>query len=561
MNGGELLWSRRVSGRDYLEACRVIGQAPPLVREALIDRYSEIAGPTRKFYLKDGRMLDSWNDASKDLRRTAYSLKQARVRTAFDDDSIEKAATRAAHVCLSSQLEGATKFAEAQGVKLPRGPRVTGKSLKRRLVSSDWWRGRLRRLLTRHAEELFRELGFVRRQASPYISGDALERIRTASYKGKRWLKKMLAVCQDTGEAIPLADIAQHSLSNPTLRRGELMVRARGFQEIAESMGHRCVMVTATAPSAFHPWLYNGERNPRYNGSTPRQAQAWLSRRWARARARLKKRKTLVYGIRCAEPHHDGTPHWHMILYAPKSELWRVRVILRKVWLADDDLEPGAIKHRIKFRTEDPEKGSGAGYIAKYIAKNIDGAGDVGDQISHESGKPVSEDCERVTAWARLHGIRQFQQIGGPCVGLWRELRRVREPCDCPPLEALRLATDETETSEPSWSQLIHELGGIANSVQASRALLDHAEPRCVDRQGRKVLRLTRWGELPAPMVIGLRIIWRDRIRRLPTRVHVWFLLCSPSTLGPVAVTVGAGDPSGWTNPNETSQGPPPVQG
>lgn len=563
MDADSLLWSRRVSGGEYLRASRLISQAPPILREILTARYLDIAGPARRFYLSNGRVLDTYNDAAADLRQIGQALKQARVTTAFDDDEIEALARRAAHHCLTVALEGAQRYAEAQGVLLPRGARVTAKGLKRRLVSSDWWRCRLRRLMTRQAEELFRRLGFVRRQASAYVSGDALERVRQASRKGQRWLRDMLAVCQDTGESFPLADIVEHSLSNPTLRRGELMLRARGFQEVAEARGDRCLMVTLTAPSAFHPWLRDsGQRNPRYNGSTPRQAQRWLTQHWARARARLKRRGVVYYGIRCAEPHHDGTPHWHMILYAPRRELWRLRVILRKVWMQDYSDEPGAVRYRVRFTTEDPSKGSGAAYIAKYISKNIDGAGEIGGAVSDESGQRITEDCERAVAWARVHGIRQFQQLGGPAVGLWRELRRVRQPCDCPPLEALRLATDHTELNDPSWSRLIQELGGIEASLKASRSLLDHAEPRCLDRAGRNVLRLNRWGELPAPIVVGLFIVWGGRIRRLPTRLHVWILVYAPKgallTLGPVAVTVrGYGEPSSWTNPSETSQAPP----
>jgi len=147
-----------------------------------------------------------------------------------------------------------------------------------------------------------------------------------------------------------------------------------------------------------------------------------------------------------------------------------------------------------------------------------------------------------------------------------RELRRVREPCDCPPLEALRLTTTRCETAGPSWSRFVAQLGGIEASLRASRALFDKVEPRCLDRQGRTVMRMTRWGELPAPMVVGLRLVWRDRIRRLATRVHVWFLVFAPRSgglfaLGPVAITVRgaaeAGAPAGWTNPQETSQAPP----
>jgi hypothetical protein len=135
-------------------------------------------------------------------------------------------------------------------------------------------------------------------------------------------------------------------------------------------------------------------------------------------------------------------------------------------------------------------------------------------------------------------------------------------------LEALRALTDKTDQGGPTWSGFVAQLGGIADSLQASRALFDKAEPRRIDAEGRKVMRLTRWGELPAPMIVGLQVVYRDRIRRLATRVHVWFLIFAPRsggplTLGPVAITVlGAealGSPAGWTNPNETSQAPPPV--
>jgi len=562
------LWARRVSGAAYFRNLAILESCPPLLADALAQRHASIAGNVRAFFTRDGRIADSWNDADADLARLGAELRQVNPERAFDDDAIEAAADQAARHCMGLRdLRLAVEYAQAQGLTLPHGPRVTSASLRRRLNSPDWWRRRLRTRLTRQCEELFRRLGFVRRQACAYVSGDALARMKSAAHKGRRWMSETLAVCEETGEAIPLEDIAARSLANPALRRGELMTRARGFQETAEAAGHRCLMVTLTAPSAFHAWLReSGERNPRYNGATPREAQAWLNKQWARARAALKRRNVLYYGFRAAEPHHDGTPHWHAVLYVPTDHVGTLTNQLRKTWLKEYPDEPGASKHRIKFNEENPSEGSGVGYLAKYVAKNIDGAGSIGGQASDESGRPVSDDAQHAIAWARLHGIRQFQQLGGPAVTLWRELRRVREPCDCPPLEALRLTTTRCETAGPSWSRFVAQLGGIEASLRASRALFDKVEPRCLDRQGRTVMRMTRWGELPAPMVVGLRLVWRDRIRRLATRVHVWFLVFAPRSgglfvLGPVAITVRgaaeAGAPAGWTNPQETSQAPP----
>jgi hypothetical protein len=604
----ELIFDRRVSGWHYRVTRDILRSCPPVLQDALGERYAAISGEVRHHYASGGgRVQDTWGDAAADLMAIGRQLQRVKPQTAFDDDAIEAAADRAARFCMTVRTPAAVEYAARQGLVMPEGVNVTERGLRRRLVSPDWWRRRLRTTLTRACEELFRRLGFVRAQTSAYVSGDALARVRLAAIKSQQWLRETAAVCEDTGEVLGLEQIAQHSIANPTLRRGELMLRARGFQEVAALRGDRCVMVTATCPSAFHPWLRDsGAPNPHYNGSTPRQAQAWLNQHWARARAALKRQKVLYYGFRAAEPHHDATPHWHLVLYS--EDVAAITRVMRRVWLKDYADEPGATQHRVKFTDEDASKGSGVGYLAKYVAKNIDGAGSLGAEVSDESGRRVSEDAQHAVAWARIHGIRQFQQLGGPAVTLWRELRRVREPCEWPPLEALRLTTtrppltqdipqgaasdpgadskgnedpltaaDLTHSknssdasdecsSGPSWSRFITVLGGIGPSLKASRSFWDKQEPRTIDRQGRKVMRLTRWGELPPFCIVGLKIIYRDRIRRLPTHVHVWFLIFTPRSgalylLGPVATTVrGAaapGAPRGWTNPQETSQAPP----
>lgn len=564
---GAVLWDRRVSGWHYRHTRAVLADCPPVLQDALAARYAAISGESRRYYPNgQGRVLDSWGDAAADLLRIGRELHQVKPRVAFNDDEIEAAADRSARQCMGMTTPAAMQYATRQGMTMPEGPHVTPRSVRRRLVSPDWWRRRLRTRLTRSCEELFRRLGFVRAQASAYVSGDALDRVRLAAAKGRRWMAETGVVCEDTGEILGLAQIAEHSLANPTLRRGELMLRARGFQEVAGMRGDRCLMVTATCPSAFHPWLKDsGDPNPLYNGSTPRDAQRWLNQHWARARAALKRSDVLYYGFRCAEPHHDATPHWHLVLYVPADQVETVKRIIGRTWLRDYPDEPGAQRYRVKFTDENADKGSGVGYLAKYVAKNIDGAGSIGGEVSDESGRPVSEDAQHAVAWARVHGIRQFQQLGGPAVTLWRELRRVRSVCEWPPLEALRVLTDKTDQGGPSWSKFVEQLGGIGASLKASRALFDKAEPRTIDREGRRVMRLTRWGELPAPMVVGVQIVWHDRIRRLATRLHVWFLIFAPRsgalTLGPVAITVlGAalvGSPAAWTNPHETSQAPP----
>jgi hypothetical protein len=145
----------------------------------------------------------------------------------------------------------------------------------------------------------------------------------------------------------------------------------------------------------------------------------------------------------------------------------QLQAIIRHYALLDSPDEQGAQKNRCNFKEIESEQGSATGYVAKYIAKNIDGY----KLETDLTGQPALTASMHVTAWAKTHNIRQFQAFGAGSVMVWRELRRI-------PVERLQGAPEhiqqawiaankkvdiEGETERRAdYAGFLHAIGGAA---------------------------------------------------------------------------------------------------
>ncbi|HYM34716.1 MAG TPA: replication endonuclease [Steroidobacteraceae bacterium] len=434
------------------------------------------------------------------------ALKKARLDMAFDEGAIEDEARKWSAICGSLHTyERMLPTVEKLGVDIPEiKGHVTGHGIAKRWQDVNWWRRQFRKHYTRSAEGKLRELGHVQKKRQCYASDRAVNWRRARKLRDRALLQELVAV-SDKGDQLNLWDIVEKSQANPALRRAELMVRLKGFEEIADAAGHVADFWTLTTPSAYHRTNKSGSENPNYEGFTAREGQAWLCKMWARVRAKLKRLSILVYGFRIAEPHHDGTPHWHIIMFTPSQHRERVRTIMREAWLSEYGNEVGAREYRVKLKAIDKAKGSACGYVSKYIAKNIDGF-QVGEDLETE-GQAATESCHRVAAWASAHGIRQFQQIGGPQVTIYRELRRIREsifperatPDNETSIDHDRMASDRLLEEARSaadcgdWARFIAALGGIEKGRRGD-----------VQLEKEITGEVTRYDELRAAQIIGV---------------------------------------------------------
>lgn len=329
-----------------------------------------------------------------------------------------------------------------------------------RMMSDKWWTARLRRHAGEWREHLQLALNNVSKRTSAYASKMTISDWKEQKRRTREFLKSM-ELEDEAGNRISLIDKYWGSVANPAIRRTEMMVRIRGFENICTELGYIAEFYTLTAPSKYHANTIHGHRNRKWNGSSPADTQRYLRRVWDKVRAKLHREDLRIFGIRVAEPHHDGTPHWHMLFFMRPEQADRVREILRDYAFEEDAAELATVKARkARFHAEaiDPGKGSATGYVAKYISKNVDGYA-LDDEVDDESGKPIKEAAIAAAAWSARWRIRQFQFVGGAPVTVYRELRRMADHDTAMGL-SVEFAAAHDAADAGDWAGYINAQGG-----------------------------------------------------------------------------------------------------
>ncbi len=460
----------------------------------------------------------SYEKANQELFDIHERLRIGDLNLCADTDELKETAKHCAEKCRSVRQQAKTsttaykacsRIVELYGLAPPASKDDNLDPSLNRMCNWLWWFRKIKILRLRNIDEIARNIELVSRCRSTYASDYTVKLKRKQKQDNRRYLESTF-VSNEKGESFSLQDLADRSVSNPANRRAELMVRIKGFEMVADILGHVGEFYTLTTPSRMHACLNSGRNNPRFDGTTTLQAQKYLTHLWALIRSELNRQGIRPYGFRVVEPHHDGTPHWHLLLFMPHEHREIVRDVMRQYALAENGNEPGAQTHRFKAVAIDPAKGTAAGYIAKYIAKNIDGHNLTQDLY----GNDAVEASERITAWANIWGIRQFQQIGGPSVTVWRQLRRL-EKSDDDGLEYLR-----SKATSSNWAAFMLAMGGYEMPRSAHPIKPLYGFNRQLNLKTGEIILKTQdgYGGDASKLVVG--VSWKSK--DFDTRKHFW---------------------------------------
>ena len=151
--------------------------------------------------------------------------------------------------------------------------------------------------------------------------------------------------------------------------------------------------MTLTLPSEFHKMKMDKKTkaliaNPKYNHVTPKEAVKHLTKMFSRLRhdrslKELTKDERIYFRVN--EPHKNGTPHTHVLLFVPKSSIDRVVTAFKRLF----DNKANDIQTNIENATS---------YIMKYINKTL--------PLSKKEN--LSEKDKYLNAWYCKHRIIRF---------------------------------------------------------------------------------------------------------------------------------------------------------
>lgn len=385
--------------------------APDSVRDRAAWRYGLTSDPIPRF-LRTQITQESANTlALRVAERRLWPIKRQFSMPALRDAGGMKASRASLHHAAEREASKARKQAMRTGraedailyaqKRLGQSPHgQTQASQYNRAACPKWWRQKLIKLHNLVIDDAWWtaiSLGLEISHEYNYINPDGYGDSRYVDTMAEEWSRNFIIQGSDGSMISP-------PTPNDTDKRqyAYYTTMAKGIGKLANERNFTPYLITLTAPGCKHRGsTRNGkfEGNPDHDGTSPKKAHQELQKRWQCFRARLKYREIEVYWIRSVQPHRDGTPHWHIVMWVPPGHEETIQEQLARYFLKTwHPNEPGAKKHRIDFRPIEGGTNGAVAYVIRSLAYIC---------RSHNlATKDEKMEAERIRAWRRSHAIR-----------------------------------------------------------------------------------------------------------------------------------------------------------
>jgi hypothetical protein len=199
-----------------------------------------------------------------------------------------------------------------------------------------------------------------------------------------------------SGNKYSLSNFVVSAYHSPERYYGEIQNRVNTLSKLAEQRNLTPVFMTITLPSEFHAYKQDREgnliKNSKYNGTKPKEAAKILTRMFTKLRhdrslKELSKEQRIYF--RVDEPHKDGTPHTHVLMFIPKERVPRLIEAFNHLYTTKSN--------KIERITDDI--GNSVAYVMKYVNK----------VLPMSMKKELSQKELYLNTWYSKHQIVRFK--------------------------------------------------------------------------------------------------------------------------------------------------------
>lgn len=289
--------------------------------------------------------------------------------------------------------------------------KIPGENKAERMVCEKFWTKRLRKDFRQWREMVWLS---IRPHFIKSISDDATNEIRSMDRANDEWAQENPLIHKETGEKFFIPSLEKRM----KIQRAETYTRIKAIFEEGEENGLSPFFCTITLPSRFHATTTAGGNtrrpNPRYDGSSPREAHEWVMSRIQKFQRNIhgshSSKHYEVQAVYVAEPHQDETPHYHLVLQFHAKNFNKINSLLNKYFLEDNEKHN---KHRIDLKPISDPKGEKAGvnnvlaYVSGYLFAHHSTSTETAKR-EQKTGKKNKKNSDKYRAWRRTWNIRAF---------------------------------------------------------------------------------------------------------------------------------------------------------
>lgn len=266
---------------------------------------------------------------------------------------------------------------------------------------------------------------------SKWVSKTAKQRFKIERAMAIEYAKNT-AFISNEGETIS-AEKLLNPINRDNNRYAEYTTRFKGIYNLAQKQGYESAgLITITVPPEYHRMLTvnNGKKsipNKKWNGKMPTEINNLFNKAWRQARARWSKRNLNQHWLKAAQPHKDGTPHWHITLIA-KTEQQKNEMLkdLEETMLNNFKTEKVAEYKKRGIKFDEFKDKNGKPEIAGALHYGLKALSYLLPTEEDEQDNRSKDEVESIAEWSKIWKIRRFSTSHGKST-LWKLLRRTED--------------------------------------------------------------------------------------------------------------------------------------